>query len=103
MPRSSRPCGRCCRRRTGSPPTTSDAGAGRPASLETAGTGLWSALAVVHADGFGVDLDLDALADHEAAGLERLVPGDVEVLAVDLGGREEPGSDLAPRVRVHTA
>ena len=57
-------------------------------------------VAVVFADGFGVDLDLHALADEESARLERLVPGDVELLAVDLGGGEETGADLAPRIRI---
>src|SRR5688500_100012 len=45
----------------------------------------------------GTDLDLDLLADEHAAGLERLVPRDAELFAVDLGGRAEPDDLLAPR------
>src|SRR5262249_42447640 len=62
-----------------------------------------SPVVVVHPNGFGVDLDLDALADEEASGLERLVPREVEVLAIDVGARKEPGSQLPPRVRAHAA
>src|SRR5207248_10635402 len=41
------------------------------------------------ADGLALDLDLDLLADHDTAGLQRHVPRDAERLAVDLGGGTE--------------
>jgi hypothetical protein len=55
--------------------------------------------------GLDVDLHRHALAENESAGLERLIPRDVEVVAIDLGGGEEactrvaPGGRL-PRIRV---
>src|SRR5438105_2774745 len=55
-------------------------------------------LAVVLSNELDVDLDLHALADEEATRLEHLIPGDVEVLAVDLRRREEAGPHVAPRV-----
>src|SRR4029453_6757053 len=51
--------------------------------------------------GLEVELDPDALADQEAAGLQRLVPGDVEVLTVDVARGHEPGAQVAPRVDGH--
>src|SRR5690606_17427289 len=50
------------------------------------------------ADGRALDLDGDLLADQYATGLERLVPGEAEVLAVDLGLGREAEDVLAPRV-----
>src|SRR3954462_6520123 len=49
------------------------------------------------ADGFALDLDLDLLADHHAAGLEGHVPGQAPVLTVDLGVRGEAEDGLAER------
>src|SRR5690349_941562 len=48
------------------------------------------------ADRLGLDLELHLLADQHATGLQRLVPGDAEVLAVDLGGGGEADDLLAP-------
>lgn len=48
--------------------------------------------------GLALDLDLDLLADQDAAGLQRLVPGQAELLAVDLGRDREAPDVLAPRV-----
>src|SRR5690349_4091598 len=50
------------------------------------------------ANGFDVALEAEALADHEAPGLERLVPRDVEVLPVDLAGSEERDPNVVPRI-----
>jgi hypothetical protein len=47
-------------------------------------------------DGFDVDLDEDLLADEEAAGLERLVPRDAELVAVDSRRGVEAGSGSKP-------
>ena len=44
-------------------------------------------------DRFDIELDLDVVADQKAAGFERRIPGQVEVLAVDLRLRG-PGRDL---------
>src|SRR4249919_2895977 len=57
---------------------------------------LRSALVLV--DGFDVDLDEDLLADEEAAGLERLVPRDAELIAVDSRRGVEARSQVSPRV-----
>src|SRR5262245_34025524 len=46
-----------------------------------------------------VELDLDAFADEHAAGLERLVPPQTEVLAIDRGLGGERDALVAPRVR----
>jgi len=48
--------------------------------------------------GLDLDLDLDPLAHPHAAGLEDLVPGETEVLAVDGGLRREAGAQVAPGV-----
>ena len=45
----------------------------------------------------------DLVADEHAAGLERRVPLDAEVLAVDRAGRREPGLGVAPRVLADAA
>ena len=50
------------------------------------------------AHGLDLDLDLDLLADEQAAGLESLVPGKPERLAVDLGGGREADTLAAPQV-----
>src|SRR3954462_2274511 len=44
-----------------------------------------------------LDLDLDRLADEHAAGLEGLVPGEAERLAVELGWGREAARVGAPR------
>src|SRR5207245_9424209 len=46
-------------------------------------------------DGLDGQFDTDALADEEPAGLERHVPGEPEVLAVDVGGGAEPDTLVA--------
>src|SRR2546429_3306392 len=46
-------------------------------------------------DGLDGQLDTGGLADEESAGFERHVPGEPEVLAVDLGGRAEPDALVA--------
>src|SRR5262245_29100995 len=45
-----------------------------------------------------VELDVDALADQHAAGLEHLVPGEPELLAIDRRLRDEARALVAPRV-----
>src|SRR3954447_24414614 len=49
-----------------------------------------------------VDRELDVLAYDEAAGLERLIPGEAELLAVDLALRLEAHPLAAPRVLAAT-
>ena len=49
-------------------------------------------------DRLDLDLDVHAVADHHAAGLEHLVPGEPEVLPIDRRLRREPGALVAPRV-----
>jgi hypothetical protein len=61
-----------------------------------------SSLSLRLLDRFDIELDLDILADQEAAGLERCIPGQVEVLAVDLGPGG-PGSDLGAEWGLATA
>src|SRR6185295_10498518 len=48
--------------------------------------------------GLDLGLDLDFVPDEHTAGLERLVPGQAEVLPIDRGLRRERGADVAPRV-----
>src|SRR5262249_48945682 len=48
--------------------------------------------------GLDLELEADLVAHHDAAALERGVPGDAEVLAVDLGGGREAGPPAARRV-----
>src|SRR5436309_6622068 len=48
-------------------------------------------------DGLDSQFDTGRLADEEAAGLESHVPGEPEVLAVDLGGRAEADALVAHR------
>src|SRR6185503_17234175 len=48
--------------------------------------------------GLDLGLDLDFVPDEHAAGLERLVPRQAEVLPIDRGLRRERGADVAPRV-----
>jgi len=45
-----------------------------------------------------VDVDLDLLGDQQSTGLEGLVPGDPEVLAVEPGAGREDGAVATPRV-----
>src|SRR4051812_3210455 len=47
-----------------------------------------------------VEEDLDLLADEHAAGLQRLVPVEAEVAALDLADDLEPDAGVAPRVLV---
>src|SRR5260370_13658363 len=47
-------------------------------------------------DRLEVDLDLDVVAEQEATCLQRLVPGQVEVLAVHPGVRGYPRPTIAP-------
>src|SRR5688572_8205066 len=47
---------------------------------------------------FGVDRNLDVVADSQAAGFEHLIPGQPEVTALDLGRRAESGTLAAPRI-----
>src|SRR5215207_1822934 len=49
-------------------------------------------------DGLDLELETDLLADDHAAGLECDVPGEAEVLPVDLGRGREAGPPAAPRV-----
>src|SRR4029077_11766551 len=51
---------------------------------------------LLHRLDFG--LNLDAISDEHAAGLERLIPRQTEVLAIDRRRRRERGADVAPRV-----
>src|SRR3954454_24353029 len=44
------------------------------------------------------ELDLDAIADQNAAGLEHLIPPEPEVLPVESGLRDESDSLVAPRI-----
>src|SRR2546423_5574165 len=53
------------------------------------------------ADGLALDLDLDLLADHDAAGLQRDVPGHAESLPVDLGRGAEPEHVVPVRAAAH--
>ena len=62
---------------------------GDAASAQRSGSGL---------DQLDVQDDLDLLAHEDAAALDGDVPGQAEVLAVDLGGRLEAGAGAAPRV-----
>ena len=62
-------------------------GAHAPAALRT----------VTAADPLGVDGELDLVADDDAAGLERDVPLEAPVLAVDLGLGAEADDGVAPR------
>src|SRR4029450_8580154 len=48
--------------------------------------------------GLDLGLDLDFVPDEHAAGLERLVPRQAEVLPIDRGLRRERGADVAPWV-----
>ena len=41
---------------------------------------------------------VDVFADQHAAGLESRIPGQAEVLAVDLGGRGEADAGIAPGI-----
>jgi hypothetical protein len=47
-------------------------------------------------DRLDLDLDADFLAHQQTAGLEDNVPGDAEVLPVDLGAGGEDGAVVAP-------
>src|SRR3954465_6657245 len=69
-----------------------------PSSMRTAAR-MWTIGRTVSvlADGLALDLDLDLLADHHAAGLEGHVVGQAPVLAVDLGGRADTEDLLAVR------
>src|SRR5215216_2946561 len=49
-------------------------------------------------DGLDLELEADLLAHQDTAALERGVPGEAEVLAVDLGAGREAGPAAAPRV-----
>src|ERR1043165_7729405 len=49
-------------------------------------------------DGLDLGLDFDRIPDEHAAGLERLVPRQAEVLSIDRRLRRERGADVAPRV-----
>src|SRR5258708_7816515 len=49
-------------------------------------------------NGLHVELDVHALAEHDAAGIERLVPGEAEILSIERRLREKPYSLAAPRV-----
>src|SRR4051812_15195359 len=57
-----------------------------------------SAFAVVLQHGLDVGFDLDALPDEESSGLQGLIPGDGEVLPVDLPGGQEGGAGVPPGV-----
>src|SRR6476661_2224704 len=48
--------------------------------------------------GLDLGLDLDLVPNEHAAGLERLVPRQTEVLAIDRRRRRKRGADVAPRV-----
>src|SRR3954447_17452311 len=48
-------------------------------------------------NGLDRDFDLHLLADHHTAGLQRLIPGDAEVLTINFGGRAEPDDLATPR------
>src|SRR5205814_9780846 len=50
-------------------------------------------------DGLDLEVDADGLAHQDPARLERLVPGDPELLAIDLRGGREGDPALAPQVR----
>src|SRR3954467_15897578 len=69
-----------------------------PSSMRTAAR-MWTIGRTVSvlADGLALNLDLDLLADHHAAGLEDHVVGQAPVLAVDLGLRAEAEHSLAIR------
>src|SRR5271170_1567008 len=45
-----------------------------------------------------VQSDADILTHHQPAGLERRVPGQPEVLAIDLRGRRQTNARVAPRI-----
>src|SRR4051794_23089528 len=45
-----------------------------------------------------LDRDLDVVPDQEAAGLQRLIPGEPEVAPIDLGGCAEADSLAAPGI-----
>src|SRR4051812_44452450 len=45
-----------------------------------------------------VERDGDLVSDENAAGLERCVPGEAEILAIDLGGCRQSNARVAPRV-----
>src|SRR5690606_1152708 len=64
---------------------------GRPGPTAERGSGLLG-------DGADVELDLDLVAHQEAAGLQRGVPGQAEVLAVDLELGLEARPVVAERV-----
>src|SRR2546423_4353874 len=49
-------------------------------------------------DGLHVDLDLDLVADQDAAGLQRLIPLQTPLAAVDLGRGVGAGALAAPRI-----
>src|SRR4029079_17657980 len=49
-------------------------------------------------DGLDLGLDFDLIPDEHAAGLQRLVPRQAEVLAIDRRRRRKRGTDVAPRV-----
>src|SRR5512133_2632569 len=49
-------------------------------------------------DRLQLDLDVDPIGDEHATRLERLVPGEAEVLAVDRGRGREADALVAPRV-----
>src|SRR5437870_3270565 len=49
-------------------------------------------------DRLDLDGQLDLVADDHAAGLQREVPGEPEVLAIDRRSRREAGAQLSPHV-----
>src|SRR4051812_40873362 len=57
---------------------------------------------VAGCDGLDREFDTDLLADENPAGFERDVPGEPEVLAVDLGRRAEADALVAHRGRAAT-
>src|SRR5690606_27448842 len=94
---------RCCTTASGSSPASSPRTASgssiptsRPRCAPSSAAEAADAGSALHE--LRVDLDLDLVADEHPTGLERRVPLDPPVLAVDGGRRREPGAGVAPRV-----
>src|SRR5262249_13907988 len=49
-------------------------------------------------DGLHFEIDVDAIADEDAAGLEHLIPGETEVLSVERRLCGEPDALVTPRI-----
>src|SRR5438309_2004483 len=81
---------------SGNPPGTPSPAEAPTASVGAAVTSVLSVLGLL--DRFDLELEARLLAHQDAAGLDGHVPGEPEVLAIDLGAGREAGPPVAHRI-----